>query len=111
MEKGGLVTKKPIVPSPEELKENPRARSAKLRVFEIGARDSSRKQETNIFNIFFQLFLHYDRSTYPSSQFFMRRTRPPLRWSYNKHHLFCNMADTGNEFYYRRTKQHCQPRE
>ncbi len=35
--KGGLVTKKPVVPSPEELKENPRARSAKLRVFEIGA--------------------------------------------------------------------------
>jgi 16S rRNA (cytosine1402-N4)-methyltransferase len=42
--KGGLVTKKPIVPTPEELTENPRARSAKLRVFEIGAADSSKKR-------------------------------------------------------------------
>ena len=32
---GGLVTKKPIVPSTLELSENPRARSAKLRVFEV----------------------------------------------------------------------------
>ena len=32
---GGLVTKKPIVPSAIELVENPRARSAKLRVFEV----------------------------------------------------------------------------
>ncbi len=31
---GKLVTKKPIVPSAAELRENPRARSAKLRVFE-----------------------------------------------------------------------------
>ncbi len=29
-----LITKKPIVPSPEEMKENPRSRSAKLRVVE-----------------------------------------------------------------------------
>ena len=32
---GGLVTKKPIVPTALELTENPRARSAKLRVFEV----------------------------------------------------------------------------
>ncbi|MDR3548500.1 MAG: 16S rRNA (cytosine(1402)-N(4))-methyltransferase RsmH [Candidatus Pacebacteria bacterium] len=32
--KGRLVTKKPIVPMEDELAENPRARSAKLRVFE-----------------------------------------------------------------------------
>lgn len=31
---GTILTKKPIVPSAEELKKNPRARSAKLRVFE-----------------------------------------------------------------------------
>lgn len=31
-ERGELITKKPIVPSPEELEENPRARSAKLRI-------------------------------------------------------------------------------
>jgi 16S rRNA (cytosine1402-N4)-methyltransferase len=34
---GCLVTKKPVVPSTIETKENPRARSAKLRVFEKGA--------------------------------------------------------------------------
>jgi 16S rRNA (cytosine1402-N4)-methyltransferase len=34
---GSLVTKKPIVPGLEELKTNPRSRSAKLRVFECGA--------------------------------------------------------------------------
>ncbi|MBL8004220.1 MAG: 16S rRNA (cytosine(1402)-N(4))-methyltransferase RsmH [Candidatus Kapabacteria bacterium] len=32
---GTIVTKKPIVPSNEELRTNPRARSAKLRVFEM----------------------------------------------------------------------------
>jgi len=32
---GRIVTKKPLVPTEEELKENPRARSAKLRTFEI----------------------------------------------------------------------------
>ncbi len=32
---GTIVTKKPIVPSNEELRRNPRARSAKLRVFEM----------------------------------------------------------------------------
>ena len=35
-EKGTLITKKPIVPTAEELAENPRSRSAKLRVFETG---------------------------------------------------------------------------
>lgn len=38
MERDGLgtrITKKPIIPSPEEIHENPRARSAKLRVFEM----------------------------------------------------------------------------
>jgi 16S rRNA (cytosine1402-N4)-methyltransferase len=34
---GTLVTRKPLTPSPEELSENPRARSAKLRVFQCGA--------------------------------------------------------------------------
>jgi 16S rRNA (cytosine1402-N4)-methyltransferase len=34
---GTLVSKKPITPSPAELAANPRARSAKLRVFECGA--------------------------------------------------------------------------
>ncbi len=33
-EKGKIITKKPIVPSEEEIKNNPRARSAKLRVIE-----------------------------------------------------------------------------
>lgn len=32
---GAILTKKPIAPSPEEIKENPRARSAKLRIFQI----------------------------------------------------------------------------
>ena len=31
---GRVVTRKPLVPSAGELEENPRARSAKLRVFE-----------------------------------------------------------------------------
>ena len=37
--KGKILTKKPIVPTPKEIKENPRSRSSKLRVFEFG--DSS----------------------------------------------------------------------
>ncbi len=32
---GAILTKKPIVPSAEEIAENPRARSAKLRIFQI----------------------------------------------------------------------------
>ena len=32
--KGSIVTKKPILPDEEELKENSRAKSAKLRIFE-----------------------------------------------------------------------------
>lgn len=35
--KGTLPSRKPIVPSPEECKANPRARSGKLRLFEVGA--------------------------------------------------------------------------
>ncbi|MDO5702238.1 MAG: 16S rRNA (cytosine(1402)-N(4))-methyltransferase RsmH [Lachnospiraceae bacterium] len=35
--KGFVVTRKPILPSPEELETNPRSKSAKLRVFEKGA--------------------------------------------------------------------------
>ncbi len=34
-DKGVVVTKKPIVPTAKEIKENPRARSAKLRIFEL----------------------------------------------------------------------------
>ena len=34
--KGTVITKKPVTASPEELQENPRAHSAKLRVFERG---------------------------------------------------------------------------
>ena len=34
--KGTVITKKPVVPSEEELAENPRASSAKLRIFERG---------------------------------------------------------------------------
>ncbi|MDO4293015.1 MAG: 16S rRNA (cytosine(1402)-N(4))-methyltransferase RsmH [Eubacteriales bacterium] len=32
--RGRVVTRKPILPSPEEMEENPRAKSAKLRIFE-----------------------------------------------------------------------------
>ena len=32
--KGKIITKKPVTPSEEEIRENPRARSAKLRIFE-----------------------------------------------------------------------------
>ena len=32
--KGRVITRKPILPSPEETEENPRAKSAKLRIFE-----------------------------------------------------------------------------
>ena len=32
--KGKVITRKPIVPSEEEMEENPRAQSAKLRIFE-----------------------------------------------------------------------------
>ena len=32
---GKVITKKPVVPSEEEIKANPRARSSKLRVFEV----------------------------------------------------------------------------
>lgn len=34
--KGKVITRKPIVPTEEEIKDNPRSRSAKLRVFERG---------------------------------------------------------------------------
>ena len=32
---GEIMTKKPITPSPEEIKNNPRSRSAKMRIFKI----------------------------------------------------------------------------
>ena len=32
--KGNVITRKPIVPSPEEAQENPRSKSSKLRIFE-----------------------------------------------------------------------------
>lgn len=38
---GKRITKKPIIPSREEIKENPRARSAKLRIFEKHEKKSS----------------------------------------------------------------------
>lgn len=38
--KGVLVTKKPIAPSPAELTQNPRARSAKLRIFERSSQNA-----------------------------------------------------------------------
>lgn len=36
--KGTIITKKPLVPTGEEIKQNPRARSAKLRIFEAKSR-------------------------------------------------------------------------
>lgn len=42
--KGSLVNRKPIIPSSAELAENPRARSAKLRVFECGETTSGLAQ-------------------------------------------------------------------
>ncbi len=41
--RGALVTKKPIVPSEEELSANRRARSAKLRVFAVGSHTATKK--------------------------------------------------------------------
>ncbi len=35
-DKGKVLTKKPIIPIPKEIKDNPRSRSSKLRVFEFG---------------------------------------------------------------------------
>lgn len=35
-DKGKILTKKPIIPTPKEVKENPRSRSSKLRVFQFG---------------------------------------------------------------------------
>jgi len=32
--KGRVITRKPILPSDEEMEENPRSKSAKLRIFE-----------------------------------------------------------------------------
>ncbi|HEX8591148.1 MAG TPA: 16S rRNA (cytosine(1402)-N(4))-methyltransferase RsmH [Candidatus Paceibacterota bacterium] len=39
--KGSLVNRKPIVPTPEEIERNPRARSAKLRIFSATPKESS----------------------------------------------------------------------
>ncbi len=38
-EKGKILTKKPIIPSIKEIKQNPRSRSAKMRIFEFGIND------------------------------------------------------------------------
>ncbi len=40
--KGALLPRKPIVPSADELKSNPRARSAKLRLFQAGVASANR---------------------------------------------------------------------
>ena len=37
--KGRVVTRKPLLPSDEEMERNPRAKSAKLRIFERLAKD------------------------------------------------------------------------
>ena len=44
--KGKVITRKPVIPSEEELKDNPRAQSAKLRIFErqIKPEDSSQAE-------------------------------------------------------------------
>ena len=34
--RGKILTKKPLIATPEEIKANPRSRSAKLRAFEFG---------------------------------------------------------------------------
>jgi 16S rRNA (cytosine1402-N4)-methyltransferase len=44
---GSLITKKPIVPSAAELSANPRARSAKLRVFQVCNKKSLRNLSTS----------------------------------------------------------------
>ena len=46
---GVLVSKKPIAPSPAELSANPRARSAKLRVFEKGMIAPAKGSATGVF--------------------------------------------------------------
>ncbi|KND52042.1 MAG: 16S rRNA (cytosine(1402)-N(4))-methyltransferase [Parcubacteria bacterium C7867-001] len=45
---GTVLTKKPIVPSAAEVKQNPRARSAKLRVFEVASADVSEVVPFNV---------------------------------------------------------------
>ncbi|KND47432.1 MAG: 16S rRNA (cytosine(1402)-N(4))-methyltransferase [Parcubacteria bacterium C7867-004] len=47
--KGSLSPRKPIVPSAEELKANPRARSAKLRLFEVGVTATNRSINLHAF--------------------------------------------------------------
>jgi 16S rRNA (cytosine1402-N4)-methyltransferase len=49
--KGTLVNRKPIGPSEEELERNPRARSAKLRIFERGCVALTREEITNAKNL------------------------------------------------------------
>jgi 16S rRNA (cytosine1402-N4)-methyltransferase len=43
--KGRVITKKPVVPSGAELEENPRSRSAKLRIFEKKEKDERGRKE------------------------------------------------------------------
>lgn len=50
--KGVLVTRKPLGPSPEESTANPRARSAKLRVYESGVPATKRKINLTSFPVY-----------------------------------------------------------
>ena len=34
-QKGKVITKKPIIPTPQEIKQNPRSRSSKMRIFKF----------------------------------------------------------------------------
>ena len=46
--KGKVITRKPILPSEEEAAENRRAKSAKLRVFERGSRDTGEQYKNQV---------------------------------------------------------------
>ncbi len=47
--RGKVITRKPILPSEEELEENSRSRSAKLRIFEKVREDRGKKTETHMY--------------------------------------------------------------
>lgn len=50
--KGTLTPRKPIVPTPAELTANPRARSAKLRLFEVGVSAANRSINLHSFPVY-----------------------------------------------------------